>query len=103
MKEFFFYFRYAQTVRIFFQNQYDSVVVAFDGNDFKLDVWVTFILGVTLYWLVGLSLLFLDLTKWPKFLYKYKIQDTESVSFVFKNLTKNYSKVKQGLNKINKF
>jgi hypothetical protein len=82
--------RYSQSVRNFFQNQYDSVVIAFDGNDFKLDIWATFIVSVTLYWSVGLSLLFLDLTKWPKFLYKYKIQDTESVSFVLKNLIKKH-------------
>jgi hypothetical protein len=54
-------------------------------------------MSVGLYWLVGLSFLFLDLTKWPKFLYKYKIQDTESVSFVLKNLIKKFE-FKQGLN-----
>jgi hypothetical protein len=83
---------------MFFQNLYDSVVELFDGNDFKLDILVTFIISVTLYWSVGLSLLFLDLKKWPKFLYKYKIQDNESVSFL--SLIKKKFRCKQELNKI---
>jgi len=71
--------RYPEIIRNFFQNQYDSVVDLFGGNDFYLDVWVTFILSVVPYWFFGALYTILDLTKWPKFLYKYKIQDNEEV------------------------
>jgi len=71
--------RFSEMIRNFFQNQYDSVVNFFGGNDFYIDVWGTIILSTTLYWFVGALYTILDLTKWPKFLYKYKIQDNQKV------------------------
>jgi len=66
-------------IRNFFQNQYGSVVNLFGGNDFYLDVLVPIILATTLYWFFGSLYTILDLTKRPKFLYKYRIHDNKKV------------------------
>jgi len=74
-----YFIRYSETIRNFFQNQHDSVIQLFGGNKFYVDVWVPIILTTTLYWFFGALFIILDLTKWPKFLYKYKIHDNKKV------------------------
>lgn len=48
----------------------------FDSGENAFTLWVvgTFILTFAVYWLVGGVYTFMDLTNWPKFLRKYKVQ-----------------------------
>jgi sterol desaturase/sphingolipid hydroxylase (fatty acid hydroxylase superfamily) len=49
-------------------------------DSFPPAVWasfIPFILVIIQYWIVGLLHLYLDVYKWPQFLYKYKLQKTE--------------------------
>lgn len=77
----YFFFSFPSNVRNFFQNRYDSVVNLFGGNDLYIDVFATLIISMSVYWGFGTLFTILDVTQWPKFLYKYKIQD-EKVSFI---------------------
>jgi len=71
--------RYPEMIRNFVQNQFDSVLSLFGENDFHIDVWSSLTITTIFYWFVGSLYTILDLTEWPKFLYKYKVQDNTKV------------------------
>lgn len=59
---------------VFWQRQFDKVLVA-GGNDFmKLFVFGTATIGYLMYWLPGAAFILLDLCLWPEAVRQYKVQ-----------------------------
>lgn len=63
---------------------------------FSPAIWISFIPLIcilTTYWVVGLSHLFLDVYKYPEFLYKYKLQKSERTQITSKQISKLFKNV----------
>lgn len=58
------------------QTIYDKFYAPFCESDLVADIVCGMFFSVPIFWFFALLFTFLDLTKWPAFLYQYKIHNT---------------------------
>lgn len=70
----------------YWQSKWDSIYDIFNGNDMALAMWGLIIVSCGSFWVFNSFLLIVDVTEWPKFLLRYKIQPTANVPINRKKL-----------------
>lgn len=57
------------------QNTWNRIYLAFGENDLLIGLFGTYALSMSVFWIANFFLLIIEITKWPQFLTKYKIQE----------------------------
>jgi len=58
----------------FWQRQWDKIYDGFGGDEFKISAVGTFVVSLTVYWVIGIIYTLIDITGQPAALLKYKMQ-----------------------------
>ena len=67
-----------QTFQNYLQRSFDYFCSYFGTNQLVIDVAGGMCLSMTVFWLLGLCYILIDLTRCPKMLYKYKTQQNNN-------------------------
>lgn len=59
----------------YWQSKWETIYAFFDGNEISLAMWGTYVVLIVIFWAFNGFLFVLDLTCWPQFLTRYKIQE----------------------------
>lgn len=69
----------SEPVRDWIQYLFDKYESNFDQTSIISQIISAMFLTMTCFWLIGSFYTFIDYFQWPKFLYRYKIQDDKQV------------------------